>query len=58
MDSFAYYQYAYIIFVWSLNWIDQVDLIILTCFHLTKKFVEEKFSWLPSKNKVADEKKF
>ena len=26
-----------------------------TCFHLTNFFGEEKFSWLPSKNKVAEE---
>ena len=29
--------------------------VILTWFHLTNFFGEEKFSWLPSKNKVADE---
>jgi hypothetical protein len=32
---------------------------VLTCFHFTIFsrffFVEENFSWLPSKNKVADE---
>ena len=28
---------------------------ILTCFHLTNFFGEEKINWLPSKNKVADE---
>ena len=35
-----------------------VIFIILSCFHLTKFFREEEFSWLlrlPSKNKVADE---
>jgi hypothetical protein len=31
--------------------------VILTCFYLAYCFGEEKFSALPSKNKVADEKK-
>ena len=30
--------------------------VILSCFHFTNFFGEEKFRWLPSKNKVADEK--
>ena len=28
----------------------------MTCFHLTHFYGQEKFSWLPSKNKVTDEK--
>jgi hypothetical protein len=32
----------------------RVDLILLTCIHLTNFFEEEKFSLLPSKNKVPD----
>jgi hypothetical protein len=31
-----------------------IVFVILTCFHLTNLFGEEKFSWLPSKNKVAE----
>ena len=30
--------------------------VILTCFHLTNFFGEERFSTQPSKNKLADEK--
>ena len=33
-----------------------IIFFILTCFHLTNYFGEENFSWLPSKNKVADGK--
>ena len=32
-----------------------IIFVISTCFHLTNFFGEEKFSWLSSKNKVADE---
>ena len=35
---------------------DCIIFVIFTSFHLTNIFVEEKCSWLPSKNKVADEK--
>ena len=35
---------------WSLC---NIIFVIITCFHLKKKFGKEKFSWLPSKNKVA-----
>jgi hypothetical protein len=37
------------------NWIGRVDLI-LTCFYLNTIFGEEKLSWLPSINKVADKR--
>ena len=33
-----------------------IIFVILICFHLTNFFEEEKFSALPSRNKVADEK--
>ena len=32
-----------------------IRFVALTCFHLTICFGKEKFSWLPSKDKVADE---
>jgi hypothetical protein len=35
---------------------DRYHIFILTRIHLTHFFGEEKFSMLPSKNKVADEK--
>ena len=32
--------------------------LVLTCFYLNTIFGEEKLNWLPSINKVVDEKKF
>ena len=32
-----------------------IIFVILICFHFTNFLWYEKFSWLPSKNKVADE---
>ena len=37
---------------------DDILTLILSCIHLTIFFGEEKFSWLPSKNKVADENSY
>ena len=40
----------------NLTWgLCNIIFVILIWFHLTNFFGEEKFRWLPSKNKVADE---
>ena len=40
----------------NTSFVCNIIFVILTCFHLTNFFGEEKISWLPSKNKVVDEK--